>query len=211
VQQHALPWMKRSVVGQLKEGIWFDQLGEELVKGGMNMVRARYMGDNLVLLTPKEGVAMEALILHNKDWFDSVFVSTQPWTETIVADHRVVWTRCYGLPISLWNKDCFEKVVGEEASLVSIDVATLSWENLEFARLQVRILQSRSCTWMNNMRFNDFKYNIVMEEEPPTGYGGTCKCSLYDSSDSISSSETYVEDSMLSVKSCEEELRQWGG
>ena len=31
VQQHALPWMKRSVVGQLKEGIWFDQLGEELV------------------------------------------------------------------------------------------------------------------------------------------------------------------------------------
>jgi len=65
--------MKRSVVGQLKEVICFDQLGKELVKGGMNMLRARYMGDNQALLTPKEGVDMEALILHNKDWFDSVF------------------------------------------------------------------------------------------------------------------------------------------
>jgi len=64
---------------------------------------------------------------------------------------------------------------------------------------------------MKNMRINDYTYNIVMEEEPPSGYDGNCKCNLYDSSDSISSSETYIEESLLSVKSCEEELRQWGG
>jgi len=179
--------MKRSVVGQFKDVICFDQLGEELVKGGMNMLRARYLGDNLALLTPKEGEDMEALISYNKDWFDSVFVSMQPLTEATVADHRNVWVRCYGLPISLWNKDCFEKVVGEEASLVSIDVATLTWENLEFARLQVRTFQNRNFRWMKNMRINDLTYNTVMEEESPSVYGGTCKCNLFDSSDSVSS------------------------
>jgi len=210
-QQHTLPWMKRSVVGQLKEDMRFNQLGEELVKEGMNMVRARYMGGNLALLTPMEGVEMKDLILHNKSWFNSIFVTTQPWTETFVADHRFAWIRCYGLPFPLWNKECFEKVLGEEASLVSIDMGTLTWEILEYARLQVRTIQNRKCTWMKTMKINESMYNIVMEEETPTGHGDICKCITLDSSDSICSSDTYVEDSQLSVKSYEEERREWEG
>jgi len=50
-----------------------------------------------------------------------------------------------------------------------------------------------------------------MEEELSTDGGGFCKCNNFDSTDSVSSSETYVEESFLSIKSGEDELRQWEG
>ena len=91
----------------------FDKLSEEFVKGGMNTIRLRYMGDNLALLTPTEGVNMEELIKTNRGWFDSLFVSIKPWTKMAVASHKVVWVKCYGLPISLWNEECFRRVIEE--------------------------------------------------------------------------------------------------
>ena len=209
--QKSLPWMERSIIGQFKEDLSFEQLGEEFVKGGLNMVRVRYLGDNFALLTPIEGEDMNAIILCHKQWFDSTFYNFKPWTPEFAADHKYVWVRCYGLPLSLWNKDCFTKVLGEETSVVSIDQDTLAWENLEFARLQIRIPQRRSCRWMKNMKINVVMYSIVMEEEMLTYGGGKCKCYSWDSSDSISSSETYVDETSLSVKSCEEVNRQGEG
>lgn len=88
--------MERSVVSQFKEDISFDQVGEEFVKGGLNMLRVRYLGDNLALLTPKEGEDMEALLSYNKEWFNRVFNSIKPWTLTFVTDHKCVWVTCYG-------------------------------------------------------------------------------------------------------------------
>jgi len=101
-------------------------LGEEFVRGGMSMVRVRAMGDNLALLTSRGGEKMEELISLNKDWFDSIFVRIQPWTASFTVSHRVVWVRCIGLPISIWNRECFTRVVGEVATLVDIDEATLT-------------------------------------------------------------------------------------
>ena len=51
-EQKVLPWMESSVIGEFREELDYEQLGEEFVRGGMSMIRVRYMGDNLVLLTP---------------------------------------------------------------------------------------------------------------------------------------------------------------
>ena len=82
------------------------------MKGGMDMVKLRYMGDRLAMLTPREGESMEALIQLNKDRFENVFDYIEPWSENHVAGHKMVWVTCYGLHFSLWNEDCFDKVVG---------------------------------------------------------------------------------------------------
>jgi len=68
---------------------------------------------------------------------------------------KIVWVRCCGLPITLCNKDCFSKVVSEKASLMSIDKATLIWENLEYARLQVRLLKNHNARLLKGMRINN--------------------------------------------------------
>jgi len=211
IPQQSMPWMKRSGIGHFKDDLTFDQVEEELLKGGLNMMQVRFLGDNHALLTPKEGEDLEALCSDNKPWIDSIFVSIKPWTPAFVVDHKRVWVRCYGLPLPLWNMEGFTQVVGKEATLVSVDDATLSWENLEFARLLVRTHLSHRLRWARTMRLNDLVCNIVMEEELSADGGDSCKCNVFDSTDSVSSSETYVEESSLSLKSGEDELRQWAG
>jgi len=205
-RQLSLPWMEGSVVGRFNADMDFEQLGEEFVRGGMSMVRVRAMGDNLALLTSKGGEKMEEIINLNRDWFDSVFVQMQPWSTSFTVSHRVVWVRCLGLPITLWNRDCFARVVGDIATLIDIDDATLMWENLEFARLKVRIENNRFIRVARKFRINDQNISVYIEEEHPVVLAGQCKDShrIFDSSDSITSTETYVEESTFSVKSYEE-------
>ena len=169
------------------------------------MVRVRYMGDNIVLLTLGERVNMEELINLNKEWFESVFQNIEPWSAEQVAGHKVVWVRCYRLPLTFWNKDCFSKLVGEVVSLVSIDESTTMWEKLEYAKLQVHLLKNCNAKMAKSMRINDQTMSIYIEEEHPTRFGGQCMChrNFYDTSDSVSFLETYVEETTLSVSSDE--------
>jgi len=122
------------------------------------------------------------------------------------ASHKFVWVRCYGVPLPFWNRDCFTKVLGElstSASLMSIDDSTLSWEVLEYARLRVRIVNNGNVKMARRMKINNHICSIIVEEEPLGFSGGGCIVSLScgDSSDSVSSSETYVEETTLSVRS----------
>jgi len=70
--------MQNSIIGQFFAQLDYDQLCEEFIKGGMKIIRVRYMGDNLALLTPREGERIEDLIMLNKEWFDSVFDVIDP-------------------------------------------------------------------------------------------------------------------------------------
>jgi len=56
------------------------------------------------------------------------------------------------------------------------------------------------------MWINNHTYNILIEEEAPVTYGGVHMAyhNDFDSSDSVSSTETYIEETILSTKSCEE-------
>ena len=144
----------------------------------------------------------------NKEWFESAFTSVSPWSSNRVASHRIAWVRVYGVPLPAWNKECFSKVIGEmsrEATMVSIDEASLTWEVLEYARLKVRVQNAGSVRWARRMQINDLRCSILIEEEPNGGLGWGCQeKSWEDSSDSVSSSETYVEDTAASVRSGEE-------
>ena len=211
-QQMSLPWLKTSVVGFLGEGMDFGMLGEELVKGGMSMVRARALGDNLVLLTPREGESMEVLLENNKEWFHAMFTEVKPWSLDSGANHKSVWVKCFGLPLMFWNWECFSKVIGEmpmSAKLVSIDKSTLSWEVLEYARLKVRVQNFGSVKMARKMRINKHECNIVIEEEVVCCEECGCNGNSFSdaSSDSVSSLDTYVDDTDLSDMVGEEKGR----
>jgi len=204
---NTLPWMVNSVVGQFKEGLNVDQLREEFVKGGLNRIFIRYVGDRLVMLTPREGEKMEDIVKSNKEWFDSCFVVIKPWSASCMADHKIAWVRCYGLPLTLWNEECFAKILGDMATLVSVDTTTLLWEHLEFARLQIRLKNRNSIRVNRSLRINDQVWDVLLEEESPACYEGRrTDCWFSESSASASSSGTFVEETIFSNKSYEEEV-----
>jgi len=73
-----LPWMESIAISQTIPELDFSQICEEFIKGGMNIIKTRYMRDNLVLLTPTESDRMKDLIDMNKAWFKSVFEVVDP-------------------------------------------------------------------------------------------------------------------------------------
>ena len=210
------PWMERSVIGKLRDAMDNDKLGEEVVKGGMSMLTLRAMGDNLIMLTPREGESMEQIIKQNGEWFDNVFTSIMPWTVSSGSSHRIVWIRCYGLPLPYWNRDCFAKLIGivnPSASLISIDKVTESWEMLAYARLQMRILKVDSARLAKCVQINKQLCNILIEEEIPMWCEDSYKfkSAQSESSDSVFSSETYVEETDFTANNGLEEHRPWEG
>ena len=139
---------------------------------------------------------MEELIKLNKEWLESIFQNIDPWSAEHVAGNKLAWVRCYRIPLTMWNTDCFSKVVSETTTLVSVDESTVQWENLEYARLQVRLLKNCSARVSKKMRINGQTLSIFIEEEQPAKPGGQCTChrNLFESSDNVTSSETYVEE-----------------
>ena len=121
------------MVGRMLDEFNFEMGLEECLKGGMSMFKTKYLGDNLVLLSPKAEGRMEELVKLHMEWFYSVFVDIKPRSVYDVVRYKQVWVRCYGLPFQLWSKECLSKVVGEVATVVGVDEATLSWDFLEYA------------------------------------------------------------------------------
>jgi len=204
---HNVPkWLANNFVGTLCAEMDFDKLEEEIVKGGMSMVRVCFMGDNLILLSPSKGEDLANLMKQNSGWFESVFSSVSPWSFRCGASYRCVWVRCFGVPLPVWNKDCFTKVIGamsREAEVVVVDEDTLSWEVVEFARVNIRVQNIGSVRWARRIQINGHRCSVLVEEEPIDSLEWGCKENLSweASSNCVSSSETYVEETAFSKRS----------
>ena len=175
------------------------------------MFSMKFMGDNLVLLSSMAEVRMEELVKLNKEWFNNI----KPWSASEAVSYKRVWVRCYGVSFHLWSKECLSKVVGEVATVVEVDEATLSWECLEYARCYVRLLRSCKAELSKVYQINGSLYNITIVEEV-ANTGGVdlwCKCNVnYEgSSGSVSSFDSFVADSLLSAKLSNEEDGKEGG
>lgn len=59
--------MKHSFVGRLHNFDHLDSLNDNLILGGMNFLKARYLGDNMVLITSLDGTQLTNIIEENKN------------------------------------------------------------------------------------------------------------------------------------------------
>jgi len=97
-------------------------------------------------------------------------------------------------------------VVGEVATLVSIDDGTVLWDNLKYARIQVRIRKSNNASLSKKLRINGKVFRARIIEEIPSQGGDFCKCKCihYASSDSVSSRDSFVKETIFSVRKSDE-------
>jgi len=116
-----------------------EALREIMLREGLGYIRVRYLRDKEVLLTGSDGVNLKDVIEGNKEVLAGVFEVLEPWSEKPLQGNKVVWVRCRGLPLHLWTLDCFKQITRIVGTLLQVDVATREWENLEFARLKVRV------------------------------------------------------------------------
>lgn len=128
-------WLERSYVGELWDISQAHALQEQLVLMGACTIQVRTMGDNLVLLTGKEGKQIYYLIANEQDWNKEHFSNFEPWSPLFVPRNRVVWLKCEGIPLNLWTRHCFESLVKKFGDLVSVDEGTSSFTYPDVARI----------------------------------------------------------------------------
>jgi len=158
-------WLVDSWVGTMKIYRSMEALRELMMQAGLGSIKTRFLGDKDVLLTRQDGMKLKDIATANSDVMAEIFEFLQPWTADNPRGIKVVWIRCYGLPLNLWTMDCFSHIANNVGTLLEVDEATLEWERLEYARLKVRIQVSDKADLSKRMKINDMVYLVTFIEE----------------------------------------------
>ena len=124
------------------------------------------MGGNCVLLSGEDAILIKKTIDENKEWFESIFESITPWEKDFMVSKKFVWAHIRGLPLNLWSRHSLESIVSMVGTLVEIDKDTLEMEELEFARVLIKLPVARDVRWTHCMKVNETMCQIAIEEEP---------------------------------------------
>jgi len=81
-----LPWLEGSWVGFTEEFVPLELVCEELLQEGLGSLRARYLGDNQVLLTGQDGVKTSVIVEGSRERLGKIFKAIEPWNGGKVAD-----------------------------------------------------------------------------------------------------------------------------
>ncbi|XP_057449044.1 uncharacterized protein LOC130740451 [Lotus japonicus] len=196
-------WLAKSWVGRLKQTEMSQNIQETLLVGGFHSVRARYMGDDLVLLSSDPGVCWDDIVKGSEDWLANIFESINPWSPSIVMQSRVVWIRCYGIPLHLWKRRSFDKLISPLGEVLELDAATSEMDRVEFARMKIRTTRMGTFSDVWDMTINKITYGIRIVEEMPQLHQ-PCNCSHADSENDGSESTVWSFDGSENVKATED-------
>lgn len=117
-------WLAKSWVGKTRKVETTTSIQEMLIVEGLNSIRARYMGSNLVLLYVENGADWKEITSGAEDWLNSLFESIVPWSPSITLQNRVVWLHCSGVPLHLWKRQSLEQLLKSIGELLELDKET---------------------------------------------------------------------------------------
>lgn len=84
-----------------------------------------------------------------------VFYSIERWSTDLTINNRLSWIRCLGIPLQVCGSDCFSKVVNIYKNFVKAAKETEILENIEFARLLVRVSSLSFINRCDKIRINN--------------------------------------------------------
>ena len=133
---------------------------------GCGAIRVRYMGDNMVLLS---GNNVSEMVEENKEWLSKFFIAIEPWSPDLMPGKRLVWLRCLGIPINIWNKEGIGKVAARFGEVVMVAESSLKLDNIQYARALVRTASHKPIDAFMKMKVNRSMYNVRVFEEVVVG------------------------------------------
>ena len=158
-------WLKTCHIGRVSDLSKISGLNESFILGGLGFIKVKFLGGFHVLLKGENEMTIKDAIEENKEWFEEIFDTIIPWNEQFVAVDKLVWVRCRGLPLKLWNYDCFKHITALLGTLVEIDEATLALEEMEYARFIIRVSVGCEAKITSYMKINEVLYQVSVVEE----------------------------------------------
>ncbi|KAK8472198.1 hypothetical protein PHAVU_002G142300, partial [Phaseolus vulgaris] len=158
-------WLNKCYIGRVSDLSKVSSLNESFILGGLGYIKVKFLGGFHVLLKGENELKIKEGIEENKAWFEEMFDTIIPWEEQFVAVDKLVWVRCRGLPLKLWNTDCFKHIAALLGTLIEVDEATMALEELEYARFKIRVSVGCEAKITSYMKINEVLYQVSVEEE----------------------------------------------
>lgn len=91
--------LSRSLVAKLWNSQGLQNDHELLMVEDTHLLCLKHLGDNLALITPKEGARLEDVL--KSEWFVEYFKSVVKWSPEEISGHRLMWLRINEVPLSV--------------------------------------------------------------------------------------------------------------
>lgn len=133
-------WLVQSLVGRLNKKAMTYIIQETLILEGLNTIKARHLGDDLILLSEEDLENPHEVLKGMREWLGSILESLVQWSPnaTNVLGLMIIWVKCYGVPLHFWRKEFMIKLVAPVANLVELDENKENFSRLEYVRLKIR-------------------------------------------------------------------------
>jgi len=187
VEETPREWLSKCYIGRVSDLNKVSSLNESFILGGLGYIKVKFLRGFHVLLKGENEMKINEAIKENKEWFEELFDTIIPWEEQFVAVDKLVWVRCRGLPLKLWNSDCFKHIVALLGTLVEIDEATLALEELEYARFKIRVSVGCEAKITSYMKINEVLYQVSVKEESTVPDYKLCQCHWSEESEGMDS------------------------
>lgn len=83
-------WLCNSLFERVKEHMKFFEVKEAMIVEGLLLIKTRYLGDNLVLLSYNEGEKLSLIVEENQEWSSNFFVDIKPRNTRVAPRVRLV-------------------------------------------------------------------------------------------------------------------------
>jgi len=162
-------WLKTCHIGRVSDLSKISGLNESFILGGLGYIKVKFLGGFHMLLKGENDMTIKEAIEENKDWFEEMF-------DFVWVRSNDVWVRCRGLPLKLWNYDCFKHITALLGTLIEVDEATLALEEMEYARFRIRVSVGCEAKITSYMKINNVLYQVSVEEERTVPNYKLCQC-----------------------------------
>ncbi|KEH40713.1 DUF4283 domain protein [Medicago truncatula] len=113
------------------------QVQHSLVLGGLNKIGVIPMGANMVLLKAEDPHLIEEAEGRSDPWWRGLFKSVKRWAPNLVSKQRLIWIRCFGLPLHVWDEKTFKKMGALFGEFVDFDEETIGLNRVDMGRIYV--------------------------------------------------------------------------
>ncbi|KAH7833795.1 hypothetical protein Vadar_009784 [Vaccinium darrowii] len=130
-----LEWLTRSVVAKLKALTTPELVQNALRDFKFNDVVVKSLGGLKLIITFQTradcATAMGNSIIVN--WFNSF----KPWNGEVAGESRLIWLKCRGMPLTVWNAVSFKRLSEIWRHFITLDVETLKEESYDVGRMLI--------------------------------------------------------------------------
>jgi hypothetical protein len=123
-------------VGYLAEDKDHITLQDNFRMEGMINFKVNVLGFRMVLLW-SDKVGEVKGVVESVGWWSSLFEKVVPWSPELVSNHRVMWLRCYGVPVHAWGNNLFRALAFKFGRFVEVDEITRTMRRCHVARVKI--------------------------------------------------------------------------